>query len=313
MTSPDEAVSRIPYGELGAIGEYLLACRDDGLRPRTIVIKYQRLRAAEGIVGDLLAAGEDQVATWWRHLAQSGVSNRTRATYLSHLNAFYAWAVLHRRIEASPTRRVRRPRSPHGLPRDLDPRPVLGALEQLAGADALMVGLALWCGLRCAEIARIRPCRDVIVRQDGRPVLRVTGKGGHTRMVSLPGRLTTQLAEAGTGWALPARHDARRHVSADWVSRRGAAVLRAAGIPATMHQLRHTHATVLLQATRDLSQVAHQLGHANVASAQIYARARPLDPTVVEGMFTATGTGDPDPPDAGPPDHHDDRRPGSSE
>lgn len=286
MTSPDDLVSRIPYGELGLIGDYLLACRDDGLRARTIVLKYQRLTATQALMGaDLASATEDDAGRWWRRLAGQSLSNATRATYLSHLRAFYAWAVLSRWVEADPTRRVRPPKRPKGLPRDVDPAAVLQAVAAMDPRPRMMLGLALWCGMRCAEIAAVRPVRDVTERADGRHVLRVTGKGGVVRVVTLPAHLVQDLSGVGPGWAFPRRGDPAHHVSASWVSEHGGRLLTDAAVPATMHQLRHTYATALLQRTGDLALVATQLGHASVATAQVYARARALDAAVVDALF----------------------------
>lgn len=288
MTTPDRAVYSIPYADLGVLGTYLLECRDRGMSARTVILKWQRLTAMRDVLGmPLEMADESDARRWWRSIAARRLANSTRGTYLAHARAFYLWAVLENHSHADPTRRIRAPLRRHGVPRDIDPGRVLALLDRIDGPAWYMISLGLWCGLRCGEIAQVMPSRDLVERSPGRWVLHVRGKGGHARQVSVPAQLAAaMLTRARRGWLFP---NADSHVLAGQVSRYGAQTLRAGGIPATMHQLRHTHATALYQATRDPYAVQRQLGHASVATSQVYTRAAALDPGVVEHLFGAVG------------------------
>lgn len=288
MVSAETRVFTLDYAELGAIGDHLLAARDAGLRPRTILLRHQRLVAVQDRIGrPLIDAGEEDLRGWWRTLGSRRLANATRATYLSHVRAFYRWALLEHRIDVDPTQRILPPKRPRRLPRDVSPAQVLLALAVMDPRPRMMLSLALWGGLRCAEIAAVHPARDLVTRADGRRVLHVTGKGGAERHVTLPLPLVEELlALAGDGWAFPLRGEPSRHVSPGWVSEHGAQRLRDAGIAATVHQLRHTFATALLAATGgNLPQVAGALGHASVATAEVYARAAALDPALIDQLF----------------------------
>lgn len=281
-------IYEIKYAELGMLGEYLLDCRDRGMRPRTILLKLQRLQAMVDLMGcELESAGEVDVKRWWRRLAARQLSNNTRGVYLSHARSFYAWAVLNGQLPDDPTRRVRPPIRRRGTPRGLDPARVVELLGRLSGPQWWMISLALWGGLRCDEIAQVHPQRDLVDRGD-RWVLTVHGKGGHERIVTLPEHLATVLA-AVDGWLFPSPRNPSGHVDAEHISREGAATLRAGIGAGTMHRLRHTYATALYQRTGDLVLVQHQLGHRSISATQVYADSAGLDPAVLEALFPHAG------------------------
>jgi site-specific recombinase XerD len=286
MASPAERLHRINYEQLGPVGDFLLSCRDDGLTPLTVLTMLARLKAAREAIGkDLLDADEEDARRWWRHLAVRQLENATRAVYLSAMRSFYGWAVMNRLIDADPTRRIKTPKHRRGAPRDVDPRMVVPVVKNLPRRHRSMIGLALWSGLRCLEIAQVLPSRDLVTRTDGSRTLRVHGKGEHRRVISVPAHLAVDLEDCPL-WAFPSQHEPSTHITAAWVSVLGSRLMSEAGLPAvTMHQLRHTFATALYQRTRDLTLVANQLGHSCVSSAQIYARAAALDPGIIEALF----------------------------
>jgi integrase/recombinase XerC len=271
VPKPLSAIATIPYQELGAIGDYLMDCSAAGLQPRTILLKHERLTAMSNRLGPLLEVGEDDIRSWWRGLHRRSLSGRTRAVYLSHARAFYAWAITEGLIEHDPTRKLRSPKQRQSTPRDLDPRAVQDLLTRVEDPAKIMIRLMLHAGLRCAEVAAVHPDRD-LVRRGERYVLIVHGKGGNTRAVHLPAELALELAAARGGWLLPGP-DARSHVSADTVSRRVSAALRAGGVEGTAHRLRHTYATALYERTRSSLVVQQQLGHRSLATTQTYVQA----------------------------------------
>lgn len=274
MTRPLSAIQDIPYADLDLLGDYLLDCRDAGLRPRTVIEKWVRLTSVEAFLeSPLVEASEADVRRWWRSLARRQVSDSTRATYLSHVRAYAAWLTTNDHRADDPTRRIKTPKQPRRLPRDVDPDQVL---QIAAGLDAgspswWAIQIMIWTGARCAEVAGIQLPGDLIARKDG-TVLRLTGKGGHERVVPVPDHLLDPLQDHTGGWLLASR-DPAEHLTPEWVGQLVAETLRAGGLDATAHQLRHTNATSLLAATGDVMAVKEHLGHASLTSTQIYARS----------------------------------------
>jgi site-specific recombinase XerD len=136
-------------------------------------------------------------------------------------------------------------------------------LLQVVGGDVrVWVALAALGGLRRREIAELRP-GDVHRDDDGGTWLRVAGKGGRARMVPMV-PLAAQLLHA---YSWP-------QVSPSTVGRKVGQAMRAAGVDATCHQLRHACATSVLAADRDVSAVQALLGHASVATTMVYAQVQ---------------------------------------
>lgn len=124
-----------------------------------------------------------------------------------------------------------------------------------------MILLATFGGLRRSEIARVH-ADDV---EDG--FLIVTGKGGRRRFVPIHPVLAPHLevVRIRGGWAFPGRFAG--HCHPDHVGKHLARLL---GSGWTGHTLRHRFATEAYRGSRDLRAVQELLGHASVATTQIY-------------------------------------------
>jgi len=286
VPSPEERVFDLDLESMGLIGDYLLECRDTGHRPRTILLKAQRLRAMQQLIGKPLEEATDaDLARWWRRLARRRLANNTRGTYLSHARSFYEWACRQDHLQVDPTRRLRFPRRRRSVPRDVDAAAAVAIAQQQGPRDRITLQLMLSCGLRCAEVAGVEPDRDLVARADGRWVLHVRGKGGHERTVRVPVSLARELRSLPDGPLLPNQR-AGGHVSADWVSHHTSRLLRAGGLDATAHQLRHTYGTALAGRVKDLQVVQQQLGHISVATTAGYVRSAGIDATdAVEDLY----------------------------
>lgn len=279
-----DRLAALDYDAMGAVGDYLLDCQDRGLRPRTILLKAQRLEAMAAYVGmPLEQLDELSARRWWRSLTRRGLSPATRGIYLSHARAFYAWAMRQDVVTLDPTRKLVSPKRPRGVPRDLDPGAVVAVIQRAPARTALAMALMLWGGLRCAEVARVRG-QDVITRDAGDVVLRVYGKGGTERVVKLPSWLADAVRARGNGWTFPSVKGAGPVCSptvGTWV----ATTLRAGGIDATAHQLRHTNATTIYRRTGDVLLLQAHLGHATLATVQVYARAVGVSSALMESLY----------------------------
>lgn len=220
---------------------------------------------------------------WMAHERGRGLSARSLARALAAVRSFHAWLAEARGVEAAAVTATRGPRVKPRLPRPVAPaaaKALIAAIEDqglpswMAARDVAVVTLLYGCGLRISEALGLK--------QSDAPLgemLRVRGKGGRERLVPvLP--VAARAVEAYRA-LLPYRRGPEeplflgarggqlnpRHVQAAT-----AAARMQLGLPATTtpHALRHSFATHLLEAGGDLRTIQELLGHASLASTQIY-------------------------------------------
>lgn len=241
-----------------------------------------------------------QAADVRRALAQlhgRGAAPASLARLLSAWRRFYTWLGQQERIRADPTAGIRAPRRGKRLPKALAPDEAVrlaghaAAAAPLALRDKAMVELLYSSGLRLSELVALdwqyfRADGDGAASTGwldlGARRVTVLGKGGKVRQVPV-GR---PAIEALRSWrqarsALPAG-DARAlfvsqrgaRISARSVQLRLAQLARALGLGVHVHPhvLRHSMASHVLQSSGDLRAVQELLGHANIATTQIYTR-----------------------------------------
>jgi integrase len=234
--------------------DWTVAMRRRGLSAGTI-------EARHGV--DVATARPADVERW---LDESPLSASGRYTAVSHLHAFYRWAARAGRVEHDPTVLVERPRVGQRLPRPIHPTDLAIAVLNARGAMLAALLFGAGCGLRCCEIARLR-WDDI---HDGR--VRVHGKGGRERVVPLHPELAPALEalERSSVYVLPGWQSRQAANPGLRASQRINAHLRALGISATAHQLRHYAATHAYRASHDLRAVQKLLGHASPSTTAIY-------------------------------------------
>lgn len=193
---------------------------------------------------------------------------RTRYCDISHIAAFYKWAILENITDTDPTSRVSRPRVRNGLPRPIASEDLRQAIEQAPTAElAAMLHLAAYAGMRCAEISSL-DVADVLVTHDP-PVILIHGKGGKDRIVPLHPEARDALGR----WSRSTRGPVFPHRPPWRVSQLLRSHLYACGIAASGHQLRHWFATATYEASGgDLRMVQDLLGHSSPATTAIYTR-----------------------------------------
>lgn len=211
--------------------------------------------------------------------AASSVARRTAC-----LRSFYGYLVREGAREDDPSSRLRTPKLPQGLPRVLSVEEVERILSRivpmgpLGQRDLAALELLYGCGLRVSELLGLRE-GDVDLEGG---LVRCVGKGDKERVVPMGGAATTALARY--------LRDGRRELLRG--RRRPELILNARGAPltrqgfdyilrkalkrsdmlgrASAHTFRHSFATHLLAAGADLRSVQEMLGHANVATTQLY-------------------------------------------
>ena len=214
-----------------------------------------------------------------RYLASLGTRRLARATMArkaAALRCYFAWSVRQGRLVSDPSRSLRAPTGKGRLPRVLSEGEI-GALLDRPGAsaidqrDAAVLELLYAAGLRVSELCGLDR-RGVDLH--GRTVT-VLGKGGKERRVPIHERAAMALQE----WLREGRTTMPGPAQAVFVNQRGSRLGprdvrrildRLALSPTHPHALRHTFATHLLDGGADLRVVQELLGHASLASTQIY-------------------------------------------
>lgn len=237
--------------------QYML---DESTPINTLKSRLRTLRSL-GRAGD---ATRDEVEAWWR--SRKDRSPATRKTDLANLRSFYRWAQRWEHRADDPTVRLDAPNVPKGLPRPIARAGLHILLDTLEGDLRRAVCLGAYAGVRVAEAAALDWADiDIEARR-----ARVTGKGQKTRLVALSALLLDNLLPNTGGNVVTA---GGKPYSADRLERKVNRAIRAAGVDATFHQLRHRYGTLAYQATHDLVAVAEQMGHSSVVTTSIYAAA----------------------------------------
>jgi integrase/recombinase XerD len=242
-----------------------------------------------------LAANADDLRAWLSDLARRGLKASSAARRLSAVRQFHRFLYTEALRGDDPSAAVSGPKRGRPLPKVLsveevdrliaaagagaeDPDRPLGARLRAARMAALLE-LVYGAGLRVSELV-------ALPRSAARPgiqVISVKGKGGRERLVPLTGaakRAMTaylgHLAAAGRSvdpaHLFPADSDSGHLTRQAFARDLKAAAIRAGLDPARVspHVLRHAFASHLLQNGADLRSVQQLLGHADVATTQIY-------------------------------------------
>ena len=237
---------------------------------RLVTVKAAHVFCLDTFNRTLLRASPDHLVAF---LARSKTP-RTRNTYYAALRAFFRFALVKGYRKTDPTESLERVREPRYLPRPLSKRGAAAVLTRSRTVSArawVIVSLMLYAGLRRGEVAQLT-WGDVDL---GTGELRVFGKGSKERIVPVSDRLGEVLAfwhvhANGANHLFPSPVHPGRPISPQTVWRE----VKAAGssVPGTMpHRLRHSFATALVRDGRvDIRHVQELMGHASLASTQIY-------------------------------------------
>ena len=236
-------------------------------------------RAAEVIrsLGDASADDLSQLGRAWADLAPSTVARRSAA-----LRRFFGFLLDEGLRKDDPSSALPRPRFERPLPRILDEDEVKRMFEagenRAASGEATSVrNLALLellygSGLRASELVSL-PRRAVRPNQ---PFLMVFGKGSKERLVPISSRALAAVqtwlehVPAAALWLFPSGKSHLSRVRLFQIVRRMAADAGISPDRVSPHVLRHAFATHLLSGGADLRVLQSLLGHADIATTQIY-------------------------------------------
>jgi integrase/recombinase XerC len=252
---------------------------------------------------ELVKVQASHVRRWVAQMHGAGRSGRGIALVLSGWRGFYRWLGREGLIESNPVLDVRAPKARKPLPKALGVDEAVRLADfadpqddaWLEARDAAIVELLYGCGLRVGELvgldaqasAQARGWIDLMAGE-----AHVLGKGSKRRSVPIGSKALTALHgwlalraaphAGGPATAPPGHGDG----AALFIGRRGTRLsaqsvwqrLRRRGqraglaAPAHPHMLRHSFASHLLQSSGDLRAVQELLGHANIATTQVYTR-----------------------------------------
>ena len=250
-----------------------------GAAANTLAAYRRDLEGTEELVGDIAGAGRDNLARLaraWSDLAPSTVARKASA-----LRQFYGFLLDEGLRDDDPSPALPRPAARRPLPKILSHSEVealFARAELEAESDRpeslrllALLELLYGSGLRATELVSLPLA---LVPRDA-PFLTVIGKGGQQRMVPISGRakhaLSRWLAVRPDGrFLLPSRGKHLTRIRLFQLLKELAA--RAGLDPAKLspHVLRHAFATHLLEGGADLRVLQTLLGHADIATTQIY-------------------------------------------
>lgn len=245
--------------------------------------------AASGVVIDKAAPPE--LRRYFSALAKAKLSARTAARRLSAFRQFYRFLVLEGVRGDDPTQALDAPRLPRALPKpfaEAEAEKLLDAARQQQGPAgkrvACLAELLYGAGLRVSELVGLPLAA---VKRDPRFLI-VRGKGEKERLVPLGDPARIALADYlavrahflapghASPWLFPSR-GAAGHLTRRRCGQLLKELALAAGIdPSRLspHVLRHAFASHLVDHGADLRSVQEMLGHADIATTQIYTHVR---------------------------------------
>ena len=284
----------------GEVADYLThLAKERDVSPNTVLAYERDLREFVAYLGAHYGArgwswqGVDRIAMrgFLGQLQRRGLGKRSMARTLSAVRSFYRWMHRNEMVDTNPARAVGSPRLDKHLPGYLD-RAQIDLLFQAAELRAwegkfvdvrnlAILELFYSTGMRLSELQGLsRGDLDLVSQQ-----VKVKGKGRKERIVPVGNQATLALRN------YEAKRDELLRAIGPTADRRAVFLSRAGkriGVRAvqkavtaflhqidedaglTVHSLRHTFATHLLDAGADLRAVQELLGHASISTTQIY-------------------------------------------
>ena len=267
------------------VASFLTTLAQSRSSPHTLSAYRRDLHAlvdflVDGGIGDWEQVRQEHLRAWIASLRQRGQGARTVARKLSSLRSFYRFM---RRSDPNlpdPLVGLKAPKMPRNLPREFSPEEMSELLRYdpdtwLAVRDKAMVETLYSSGIRLSELVGC----DLDSLDLARAQMRVFGKGEKERLAPIGKAAATALK----AWILLRGSRCEPSERALFISRQGKRLshrsvqLRLAALADQRqarhlhpHILRHSFASHILQSSGNLRAVQEMLGHADIATTQIY-------------------------------------------
>ncbi|MFC5579145.1 tyrosine recombinase XerC [Lysobacter niabensis] len=241
-------------------------------------------RDLEALAGWTQAQGTDPVVLQADQLRlfvaaehRRGLSPKSLQRRLSACRSFYTWLLKHGRVAANPAAAIRAPKAPRKLPQVLDPDEAKALVEVPTDAplglrDRALLELFYSSGLRLSELCALR-WRDLDLDEG---LVTVLGKGRKQRSVPLGSHARNALLEwresTGASPDAPVFPGRNGPITPRAIQLRVRLLAQQQGLFKRVHPhlLRHSFASHILESSGDLRGVQELLGHADIATTQIY-------------------------------------------
>jgi integrase/recombinase XerC len=226
---------------------------------------------------ELVTLSTEQLRAFVAAEHRRGLSPKSLQRRLSACRSFYRWLLRHGRIAASPAAALRAPKAPRRLPQVLDVDEASRLVEvptdvPLGLRDRALLELFYSSGLRLSELCGLR-WHDLDLDEG---LVQVLGKGGKQRSVPVGSQARAALAAwrgeprpASDAPVFPGRNGP---ITPRAVQLRLRQLAQRQGLFKRVHPhlLRHSFASHVLESSGDLRGVQELLGHADIATTQIY-------------------------------------------
>jgi len=223
--------------------------------------------------------------SFFKLLNKAGLSSRSAARYYSSLKGFFKYLLANNYLENDPMEKVSAPKVSRGLPAVLS----FNEIEKILDApvvdnksglrDKAMLELFYACGLRVSELIGLK-VSDLFLKDE---MIRVLGKGSKERFIPIGSSAVNWVTEY-LQKSRPLLEKKSKSENILFLNNRGTKFSRMgvwkivsrytteAGIKKEMHPhtFRHSFATHLIEGGADLRAVQEMLGHADIATTQIY-------------------------------------------
>ena len=263
-----------------------------GASPRTIASYRRDLVDLEGFLqarqARLLSAKAADLSAYIQQLALNGLAPRTQARRLSAMREFYRFLFSEKMIKKNPTDYLISPKVGKALPKYLSESEIVRLLETAKNQDMrlyTMLEVLYASGMRVSELVGL----PVGAIESDSQMISVIGKGNKERRVPLnePAReaLEKWLIKREEGlqvgrlskWLFPSKGRSG-HLTRDGFFKHLKQIALIAGIPpekVSPHVFRHSFASHLIAHDADLRSVQKMLGHADIATTEIYTHVLP--------------------------------------
>lgn len=233
---------------------------------------------------NLKEISSDQISVFIQQLYDVHLSAKSIARIISGIKSFYKHLVMQDMLQQSPMQSVRTPKLPKNLPDALSHTDIAAMIESIdlaskAGErDKTVMMLLYGCGLRVSELINLQI--NNLYFDEG--YIRVMGKGSKERLVPIGGKTIRQvqlyLQYYRKGVAIDESKNILilnlrgQSISRIYIFKMIQKLAQLAGIQRAVspHTLRHSFATVLVEAGADLRAVQQMLGHESITSTEIY-------------------------------------------
>ena len=229
-------------------------------------------------VADLSGLQSAQLRAFVAAEHRRGLSPKSLQRRLSACRSFYQWLLKHGCIAVNPAAAIRAPKAPRKLPQLLDADEASHLVEvptdvPLGLRDRALLELFYSSGLRLSELCALR-WHDLDL---GNGLVTVLGKGNKQRSVPVGSHARHALEQwhaetkaANDAPVFPGRHGAPISQRAVQIRIKQLAQRQGMFKHVHPHMLRHSFASHMLESSGDLRGVQELLGHADIATTQIY-------------------------------------------